>query len=229
MTNFGPLQHEFECQLKDVLNVEHLLVVANATIGLQLALKVFELSGPIATTSFSFAATAQSIEWVGAKPTYVDINRSDWNISVTDLQRAEFANCNGVMATHVFGAHCDFDGLRAWAGNRPVIYDAAHAFGTTTGQETNCWQQGDASVCSLHATKIMHSIEGGFITFKESADCERARKIMNFGLSKDGIPSEMGTNAKMSDFHAAVGLCVLEDFENLQEKEAKYLRRTRES
>ena len=95
-----------------------------------------------------------------------------------------------------------------------VIYDAAHAFASPY-KEKSVLHYGDASTLSLHATKLFHSVEGGAIIFKDKAVYDKAKQLINFGFDSSQYPEYVGINAKMSEFHAAMGLAVLDDIDHI--------------
>lgn len=212
LTNNGPLVQEFEQQLKDYLKLDNLLYVSNGTLALQLAIKALDLKGEIITTPFSYVATTSSIVWEGCSPVFVDIDEATLNLDPTKIEAAITENTTAIIATHCFGNACDIDAIEHIAKKHhlKVIYDAAHCFGTLY-KGKSIFEYGDISCTSLHATKLMHSVEGGLVLAKDKALIERMAFMRNFG--HDGFEkfNGVGINAKNSEFHAAMGLCVLED------------------
>lgn len=209
LTNFGPLHEELTDRLKAHLGVENLLLVSNGTLALQVAYRALGLRSTAATTPFSFVATTSSLAWEGIDRRFVDIDRSSLNIDAARLSDADAIS--GVVAVHVYGNPCDVEAIDAFASARriPVIYDAAHAFASRLdGRSILGW--GDASTLSFHATKLFHTIEGGAIVFRESSHLEAARALVNFGQRDGEIVYAAGTNAKLSEYHAAVGLVLMD-------------------
>ena len=209
LTNNGPLVQELEENLKKYLNVKHLFFVSNGTIALQIAIKVLGLKNEIITTPFSYVATTNSIIWEGCKPVFADINPVDFNIDPKKIEPLITKETSAILATHVYGNPCDLRAIEeiAKANNCKVIYDAAHAFGSTFKNKQIC-SFGDIATCSFHATKLFHTIEGGAII---TDDDELAEKIMlyrQFGHIGDEYYT-IGINGKNSEMHAAMGLCVL--------------------
>lgn len=207
LTNMGPLASKLEGCLKEYLSVEELLFVTNGTVALQMAIKALELEGEIITTPFSFVATTSSIVWEGCTPVFVDIDPETLNIDSTKIEAAITKNTTGILATHVYGNPCDVVAIEAIARkyNLKVIYDGAHAFGVKINGES-VFNFGDISTCSLHATKLYHSTEGGLIITNNTALASKMRYIRNFGISSHDSFSELGINGKNSEFHAAMGL-----------------------
>lgn len=207
LTNCGPLHQELEYRLKEYLGVSNLILVANGTLALQVAYKVLNLAGEIITTPFTFAATPSSLIWQGLKPKFVDINKDNLNIDLTNAPPELLNSAKAIVPVHVFGNPCEVELVDQIAKNHQlkVIYDAAHAFGGKY-KDTSLLNYGDASTLSLHATKLFHCVEGGAIIFKDKDLEDKARRLINFGFNNQNIPSEIGINAKMSEVHAAMGL-----------------------
>ncbi len=215
LTNSGPLVQELTSRLESYLGVRNLLLVGNGTLGIQIALKLLGMAGEVATTPFSFPATTSSLVWEGCRPVFWDINPDDFNIVVPE-QRECLPKLKGLLATHVFGCPVDERRLSVFRKTYglPVIFDAAHAFGVTLKGES-ILNLGDISVLSFHATKIFHTIEGGALIISDDDLYERAKKIINFGISSEGQVEEVGINAKMNEFEAAMGLAVLDEIEQI--------------
>lgn len=219
LTNMGPLASELELQIKDFLSVKHLLFVTNGTVALQMAIKALELKGEIITTPFSFIATTSSIVWEGCKPVFVDIDRETLNIDTSRIEEAITADTTAILATHVYGNPCDVETIEKIAEkyNLKVIYDAAHAFGVKLNGKS-VFDYGDIATCSLHATKLYHSGEGGLVLTKDAALLKKLAYIRNFGFNGPESFAELGLNGKNSEFHAAMGLANLEYVPEIIEK-----------
>src|SRR5690554_7951083 len=207
LTNMGPLSKVLEKHLSEFLRVENILFVTNGTIALQMAIKALELKGEVITTPFSFVATTSSIVWEGCTPVFVDIDPNSLNIDANKIEAAITPNTSAILATHVYGNPCDVKAIEAIAKkyNLKVIYDAAHAFGVEVYGKS-IFEYGDISICSLHATKLYHSTEGGLIFAKDAAVHRKLTYIRNFGISGFYEFAELGINGKNSEYHAAMGL-----------------------
>ncbi len=216
LTNNGELLQELEQKLAKMLGVEHLLLVTNGTLALQVAYRTLDLSGEVITTPFSFAATTGSLEWEGLQPRFADIDPLSFNMDPQRIEALITDRTSAIVPVHVFGNACDTDAIGQIAEKHglKVIYDAAHAFsvGSAAG---SLLLRGDASILSFHATKIFHTIEGGAIIFRRKADYEKARLLINFGIGGYDRIDSPGINAKMNEFQAAMGLAVLEDMETI--------------
>lgn len=207
LTNMGPLASKLEMELKDYLGLDHLLYVTNGTVALQLAIKALDLKGEIITTPFSFVATTSSIVWEGCVPKFVDIDPASLNIDPNKIEAAIGPDTCAILATHVYGNPCDVEAIEVIAKkhNLKVIYDGAHAFGVKVNGKS-VFEYGDISTCSLHATKLYHSVEGGLVVTKDPDLLKKMASMRNFGISGYSSFSELGFNGKNSEFHAAMGL-----------------------
>lgn len=219
LTNMGPLASDLEMKLKSHLKVKHLLFVTNGTVALQMAIKALGLKGEIITTPFSFVATTSSIVWEDCQPVFVDIDKNSLNIDPSKIEAAITKQTSAILATHVYGNPCDVIAIEKIAKkyNLKVIYDGAHAFGVEVNGKS-IFEYGDVSICSLHATKLYHSTEGGLIVTKDAKLLKRMAHIRNFGISGFDSFSELGLNGKNSELHAAMGLVNLNYIATIHEK-----------
>lgn len=210
LTNYGPLVMELEEKLRQYLGVKHLFVVNNGTIALQVAIKALNLKGEILTTPFSYVATTASIVWEGCEPVFVDIDPRTFCLDPSRIEEAITPRTTAILATHVYGNACAVEAIEAIArrNNLKVIYDAAHAFDVKFNGES-LLNFGDVSTLSFHATKLFHTIEGGAIITNDDDLAEKISYMCNFGHDGPENFLGLGTNAKLSEFHAAMGLCVL--------------------
>ncbi|MEJ8552666.1 DegT/DnrJ/EryC1/StrS family aminotransferase [Tepidibacter sp. Z1-5] len=230
ITNNGKLVQELEIKLKEYLGVRNILLVSNGTIALQVAYKLLELKGDVITTPFSFVATTSSLVWEGLKPVFVDIDKHNLNIDTSKIEDSISDNTCAILPVHVFGNVCDVEKIKEIAKkyDLKVIYDAAHAFGVKY-KNKSILNYGDVSVISFHATKIFHTIEGGALVINDDKLYEKAKKMINFGITGPETIEGLGINAKMNEFQAAMGLCVLEDIDcQISKRKAIYDKYKRE-
>lgn len=222
LTNMGPLASDLEIRLKEYLGINHLLFVTNGTVALQMAIKALELKGEIITTPFSFVATTSSIVWEGCKPVFVDIDENSLNINAKKIEAVITKNTSAILATHVYGNPCDVIEIEKIAKkhNLKVIYDGAHAFGVKVNGKS-IFEYGDITTCSLHATKLFHTIEGGLVTTTDPQLLKKLASIRNFGISGPETFDNLGINGKNSEFHAAMGLTNLKYINDILEKRKK--------
>lgn len=209
ITNNGPLLRELEQKLKEYLDVRHAFLVSNGTVGLQIALRALGISKKVITTPFSYVATTGAILWDRSTPVFADINSSDFCIDPERVEAAIDDGTEAIMAVHVYGYACDVHTLADLARRRrlKLIYDCAHAFGSRLGAKPLA-AFGDVSVLSFHATKLFHSIEGGAVVTNDDNVANAVRLHRAFGHIGDDYFT-VGINGKNSEFHAAMGLCML--------------------
>lgn len=210
LTNDGPLVQEFEARIAKVCKVDHAMAVANATVGLEIAARAAGMKGRVLVPSFTFIASAHAIAWMGMRPVFADVRREDHNLDVADAARRA-AGTGGLLGVHLWGNPCDTEGLEELASRVqvPLVFDAAHGFGSRSGG-VPLGGHGDAEVFSFHATKFLNALEGGAVTTNDGALAKRVRLQRNFGISGYDQVDMLGTNAKMNEFSAAVGLVNLD-------------------
>jgi dTDP-4-amino-4,6-dideoxygalactose transaminase len=210
LTNNGPLMKELEANLKEFLGVKHLFFVSNGTVALQIAIKALDLHGEIITTPFSYVATTSSIVWEGCQPIFVDIDPETLCLEPDLIEAAITPRTTAILAVHVYGHPCDVERIQAIANRHglKVIYDAAHAFGVRY-KDQSLLTHGDISTLSFHATKLFHTVEGGALVTNDDEVAHRIAYMRNFGHKGPEDFWGLGINGKNSEFHAAMGLCVL--------------------
>ena len=210
LTNNGPLCQKLESDVASYLGVTNLELVTNGTIAIQLAIKALNLQGEIITTPYSYVATTGSILWEGCEPVFVDIEDQTFCINADLIEAAITEKTTAILATHVYGYPCDVVKIQQIADkhNLKVIYDAAHAFGVKLLGKS-LLQYGDCSTLSFHATKLFHTGEGGAVICKDAEVSKRVSLMKKFGHVGEDDYLDIGINAKMSELHAAMGLCVL--------------------
>jgi len=229
-TNFGPLHDELTDRLEDYLGVDNLLLVNNGTTALQVAGRTLDCDS-IISTPFSFVATISAFEWQKDRVYFADINRNSYNLSPSEVNKAFQQGCkaDAIVATHVYGNPCDVDEFKSLSEQQDckLIYDAAHAFGVKV-RNKSVLNYGDASTLSFHATKVFHTGEGGAIVFKSNDHYEKAKELINFGIKKGVGLKQTGINAKLSEYHSAVGLVNLDEMDNVLDHRANLFHAYRE-
>lgn len=210
LTNNGPLCRDLTERLKTHLDLQHLELVSNGTLALQLAIKALDLQGEIITTPYSYVATTSSILWEGCEPVFVDIEPHTFCIDPDLIEAAITEKTSAILATHVYGYPCEVAKIQKIADKHglKVIYDAAHAFGVKLGGKS-LLQHGNCSTLSFHATKLFHTAEGGAVVCKDAEVAKRVFLMKKFGHIGEDDYQDIGINAKMSELHAAMGLCIL--------------------
>jgi dTDP-4-amino-4,6-dideoxygalactose transaminase len=210
ITNNGPFSRQLSNDLKNYLGVPNLELVANGTLAIQLAIKALGLKGEIITTPYSYVATTTSILWEACEPVFVDIDEKILCINAELIESAITEKTSAILATHVYGYPCDVLKIQKIADmyNLKVIYDAAHAFGVKLHGES-ILVHGDCSALSFHATKLFHTAEGGAVVCKDAEVAKRVSLMKKFGHIGEEKYFDIGINAKISELHAAMGLCIL--------------------
>lgn len=216
LTNNGPLVQDLTARLEEYLGVSNLLLVANGTLALQVAFELLQLKGEAVTTPFTFAATSSALRWQGITPRYADIDPDDLNLDPDLIEDRINEQTGAIVPVHVYGNPCRTDAIERIATKHglPVVYDAAHAFGVQQHNQS-VLNAGDISTLSFHATKLFHTVEGGALIIRDPEQYEHAQRMINFGFGPDGETTELGINAKMSEFHAAMGLAVLDSIDDI--------------
>ncbi len=189
------------------MGVKNFHFVTNGTLALQLSLRALDITeGEIITTPFSYVATTSAILWERCQPVYVDIDQKTLNIDPSKIEAAITKKTKAIVAVHVFGNPCDIEAIEKIAKRHSlkVIYDAAHAFGVTH-KGRSILNYGDISICSFHATKLFHTIEGGCLVAKDEDIYNKIELLKRFGHNGDEH-IQLGINAKASEFQAAMGL-----------------------
>ncbi len=229
MTNQGPMHQRLEAELTARLGVRHTVCVNNGTLALQLAIRALGLKGEIITTPFTYAATACAIQWEHCTPVFVDIDPHTWNLDPRKIEPMITGHTVGIMPVHVFSAPCEVDaiGAIAQAHGLKVIYDAAHAMCVDLDGRSvmNC---GDIACTSFHATKLFNTCEGGACFVRDDELAARLRRLRFFGHDQTKDVVDDGTNAKLTEVHAALGLANLPHLDDVRRRRRESCQRYRD-
>ncbi len=224
LTNMGPKHNELKAGLCKYLKVGNAELFTNGHLALYIALKAMGIKGEVITTPFTFASTTNAIIQAGATPVFCDI-KDDYTIDESKIEALITENTSAIMPVHVYGNVCDVYAIQKIADKHglKVIYDAAHVFGVEIdGRGIGSF--GDASMFSFHATKVFHTIEGGGLTFADANLAKEINKWRNFGIDGEDL-ALFGTNAKMNEFQASMGLCNLRHIdEEIAKRKAVFAR-----
>jgi len=206
-TNNGKLVHELESRLCEFLGVRHCIPVCNGTVGLQIACHALELTGDVIVPAFTFVATAHALEWERLKPVFVDVDPITHNIDPGKIEALITDRTSAILGVHVWGRSCDTNAIAhiAQRHNLVTMYDAAHAFGCSHDGKM-IGNFGRCEVFSFHATKFFNTFEGSGIATNDDALAEKIRLMKNFGFSGMDNVVHLGTNGKMPEICAAMGL-----------------------
>lgn len=218
VTTMGPKHEMFERHISEYMNAGDATLFVNGHNALEAVIAAYELKGEIITTPFSFISTTHAIVRNGIKPVFCDIKENDFNIDVDKIEELITSKTSAIVPVHMFGTPCEVERIEEIANkyNLKVIYDAAHAFGVEING-VNIAAYGDASIFSFHASKVFNCIEGGCVICKHKDISTYLRKYRNFGNSPSGC-EVIGTNGKMNEFMAAMGLCNLRHIDTSIEK-----------
>jgi len=214
LTNKGPYVREFERKIADMIGVKHCIAMCNATVALEIAIRAARLSGEVIVPSFTFIATAHALQWQRITPVFCDIDPHTRNIDPGRVEEMITPRTTGIIGVHLWGRPCDVEALAEIARRRnlKLLYDAAHAFGCShKGRMIGNF--GDAEVFSFHATKFFNTFEGGAVVTNDDDLAAKIRLMKNFGFAGYDNVIYIGTNGKMSEVSAAMGLTGLESLE----------------
>jgi len=212
LTNAGPLHQQLAAELKKYLHINNISLFTNGHNAMEAAIHCMHLpkSSEVITTPYTFASTTHAIVRNGLKPVFCDISYDDYNIDTTKIEELTTDKTSAILPVHVYGTPCNVDEIDRIAKKHDlkVIYDAAHAFGVEIDGRSVA-SYGDASMLSFHATKVFNTIEGGAIISPEKSITDAADQFKNFGMEGNDDYVDVGTNAKMSEFQAAMGVANL--------------------
>jgi dTDP-4-amino-4,6-dideoxygalactose transaminase len=221
LTNNGPIVRRFTQELCNFFETDNACLFSNGTLALQIALQGMGISGEVITTPFTFVATTHVLFWNKIRPIFVDIEPEYYTLDPEKIEAAITPWTTAILAVHVYGYPCRLNVLAdvARRHNLKLIYDAAHAFGIKVGGKSIA-HFGDLSMFSFHATKLFHSLEGGLLIFKEAGLKGIFDYLKNFGFKNEVEVVMPGTNAKMNEMQALMGIQVLKYLDELIQKRA---------
>lgn len=206
-SNNGPLVQEFEQRIAEHLGVGHCVAMCNGTIALEIAIRALALTGEVIVPSYTFIATAHALHWQGITPVFADIDPATHNLDPAAVRRMITPRTTGIIGVHLWGRGAPVDELQAIADEHglQLLFDAAHAFGCShNGRMIGGF--GRAEVLSFHATKFFNTFEGGAIVTNEDELAGAMRLMRNFGFAGYDNVIHPGTNGKMVEVCAAMGL-----------------------
>ncbi|MCX4760230.1 DegT/DnrJ/EryC1/StrS family aminotransferase [Streptomyces sp. NBC_01275] len=218
LTSFGPLVKEFEARIAETAGVRHCIATCNASIALQVLIRALGLRGEVVLPSFTFIATAHTLLWEGVTPVFCDIDEKTGNIDPEHARLLINERTAALVGVHLWGNPAPVGPLSELAADHciPLFFDSAHAIGSRhLGRPVGSF--GTAEVFSFHATKFINSFEGGAIVTDDDQLAARVRSIHNYGRGEGEHVSGIGTNAKMTEVAAAMGLTSLENMPALIE------------
>lgn len=211
LSNNGPLVEQLEERIAEVLGVKNCIAMCNGTVALEIAIRAVQLAGEVIVPSYTFIATAHALSWQGITPVFADIDPATHTLDPDAVRRMITPRTTGILATHLWGAPCDVEELQAIADEHglKLIFDAAHSFLSSHGNRM-IGGFGEAEVFSFHATKFFNTFEGGAVTTNNDDLANTMRLMRNFGFAGLDNVIHPGTNGKMTEICAAMGLVNLD-------------------
>jgi dTDP-4-amino-4,6-dideoxygalactose transaminase len=218
LTNNGPYVQQFENKIAEFVGVRHCVAMCNGTVALEIAIRALGLTGEAIVPSFTFVATAHALQWQEITPVFCDIDPVTHNLNPSQVEKMITPRTSAIIGVHTWGRPCDIDALSAIARrqNLQLLFDAAHAFGCSyNGRMVGGF--GRCEVFSFHATKFFNTFEGGAVLTNDDPLAEKMRLMRNFGFHGFDNVIYIGTNGKMTEVCAAMGLTSLESIEKFVE------------
>jgi len=214
LSNNGVYVQELEQKIMDFVGVKHCIVMCNATVALEIAIRALGMKGEVIVPSFTFIATAHALQWQEITPVFCDIDPQTHNIDPELVERMITPHTTGIIGVHVWGRACNIEALSGIAQRRGLnlLFDAAHAFSCSYKNQM-IGGFGDAEVFSFHATKFFNTLEGGAVVTNDDALAQKIRLMKNFGFTNYDLTEHIGTNGKMNEVSAAMGLTNLESLD----------------
>jgi dTDP-4-amino-4,6-dideoxygalactose transaminase len=216
LTNDGPYVPEFERRIADRLGVEHCVATCNGTAALEIAVRAVGLTGEVIVPSFTFVATAHALSWQGITPVFCDVESNTYTLDPIAAERLITAKTSGIVGVHLWGRPCRIEALQELADRHglTLLFDAAQAFGCSY-RGTPVGGFGAGEILSFHATKVVNAIEGGALVTNDRALADQARLMRSYGFAGFDEVVSIGTNARMNEFSAAMGITSLESFDDI--------------
>jgi len=216
LTNAGRFVREFENRIADFLGVKHCIAMCNGTVALEIAARALELKGEVIIPSFTFIATAHSLQWQEITPVFCDIDPKTHTIDPAGIEQLITPRTSGIIGVHLWGRPCNVKSIQdiARRHNLTCMFDASHSFGCSHGGRM-VGGFGDAETFSFHATKLINTFEGGAVVTNNDSLAQKMRLMKNFGFSGLDNVIYIGSNGKMSEVSAAMGLTSLENIHEL--------------
>nr|AGS49621.1 aminotransferase [uncultured bacterium esnapd12] len=213
LTNGGPLVREFEGRVADLAGVQHCVATCNATVALQLVLRASDVCGEVIMPSMTFVATAHAASWLGLEPVFCDVDPETGLLDPQHAAALVTPRTGAIIGVHLWGSPAPTEALEKLAVEHQIklFFDAAHALGAKSGGRA-VGGFGNAEVFSFHATKTVTAFEGGAIVTNDGLLADRVRAMHNFGIGSAKAVVDVGTNGKMSECAAAMGLTSLDAF-----------------
>ena len=213
LSNFGPMAREFERKAQVYLGNPNVRCIASADLGLMTAIAALDLpdDAEAVLPSFTFNSTVNAALWNGLTPVFADIDAGTFNLDAASLRAAITPRTKVIIATHVFGNPCDVDALAAVAGDIPIVFDSAHAYGGRY-RDRACGggTLGAFEVFSFSGTKLVTSGEGGLVAARDETLARKMEYLRAYGFQGDYESHMVGLNGKLSELNAALGVLTID-------------------
>jgi dTDP-4-amino-4,6-dideoxygalactose transaminase len=218
LSNYGPYVQEFERRISDMIGVKNCIAMCNGTVALEIAIRALELKGEVIVPSLTFIATAHALQWQEITPVFCDIDPKRYTIDPSCVEKMITPRTTGIIGVHLWGHSCDIESLAeiAVSHHLKLLFDAAHGFGCSYKSKM-IGSFGSLEVFSFHATKFFNTSEGGAVVTNDDALANKIRLMKNFGFRGYDNVIYIGTNGKMSEFSALMGLTNLESLDEFVE------------
>ena len=215
LSNNGPVAQEFEHKIAEFLGVKHCVAMCNGTIALEIATRALDLKGEVIVPSYTFIATAHALQWQEITPIFADIDPLTHNLDPQSVRRMITPRTTGIVGVHLWGRAAPVEELHAIADEHGLhlMFDASHGFGCTLGGKM-LGRFGRCEVFSFHATKFFNTFEGGAVVTDEDVLAEKMRLMRNFGFGGYDTVIYPGTNGKLTEIAAAMGLTNFESLDS---------------
>ncbi|MES9923725.1 MAG: aminotransferase class I/II-fold pyridoxal phosphate-dependent enzyme [Candidatus Thiodiazotropha endolucinida] len=216
LTNNGPVVRELEGRIADYHDVSHCVAMCSGTVALEIAIRALQLKGEVIVPSYTFIATAHALHWQAITPIFADIDPHTHNLDPAEVRRMITPRTTGIIGVHLWGRIAAVEALQSIADeyHLKLMFDAAHAFGCTRAG-TKVGNFGSCEVLSFHATKFFHTFEGGAVLTNDDELAETMRLMRNFGFSGVDNVIHPGTNGKMTEIAAAMGLTNIQSIDKV--------------
>jgi perosamine synthetase len=216
----GKRVRDFESQLKDYLSIKYVIAVNSGTAALHAALLAagVKQGDEVLLPSFTFVATANSVVAAGAKPIFVDINRKDYTIDISDVRAKITKNSKAIIPVHLYGHVSDMDEIIELASKHSldIIEDACQSLGSTY-KKKQTGTLGLMGCFSLYASKVLTSGEGGAIATNDDDLADKLKMIRNHGMVEGYDTRIFGLNLRLPELSAAIAKVQIKKLTNMLE------------
>ena len=218
LSNNGPILQEFEKRVAAYHGVKHCIAMCNGTVALEIAIRALGLEGEVIIPSYTFIATAHALHWQAITPVFADIDPVTHAITPDAVRSKITSRTTGIIGVHLWGRAAPVEALQSVADEYglKLMFDAAHAFGCSY-KGTMVGNFGNCEVLSFHATKFMNTFEGGAVLTNDDELANTMGLMRNFGFSGMDNVIHLGTNGKMIEVAAAMGMVNMDAIDSVVE------------